>query len=351
MSEQSSKTVIGAFVVGALALVVIGVMIFGSGKFMKKTNKYILFFEGSVKGLTVGSSVAFRGVHVGSVMDITLRVDPKDMTSHIPVIIEVEPDRIEVVGGVRTGDPSSNIRKLIERGMRAQLATESLVTGLLMIEFDYHPDVKARLVGKDTKYPEIPTIPSTFEKMTKKIMNLPIEDLFTKLVTTVETINSLMASPEIPQIIHSLKLSMEDARKFINDLDAQVGPLASSVEGTLGEFSLLAKNADKEIKPLVSDVRATVKDYGKLAKDIDRHVDPIGKDAGKAIKVAISTLRRAESTIKEIEDEFSKDSVMTNALKTALRELAAASRSIRVWADYLERHPEALIRGKGGYRR
>jgi len=351
MSEQTSKTVIGGFVVGALALVVVGVLIFGSGEFMKKTNKYILFFEGSVRGLKVGSSVALRGVKVGSVTDITLRIDPKDMTSHIPVVIEVEPDRIEVVGGVRRGDSYSNIRKLIERGIRAQLTSESLVTGLLMIELGYHPDTPVRLVGKDTKYPEIPTLPSTFEKMTKKIMDIPIEDLFAKLVKTVDAINSLVASPEIIQTMHTLKLSMDDARKFINGLNTQVEPLTTSVKTTLGDYSILAKDTNAQIKPLVSDVRATVKDYGKLAKDIDLQVGPLGKNVSEALKVAISTLRRAENTIKGIEHVFAKDSVMTNELKTTLRELSAASRSIRAWADYLERHPEALIRGKGGYRR
>jgi len=351
VSEQASKTVIGGFVIGALALAVIGALVFGSGKFMKKTSEYILFFDGSVKGLNVGSSVAFRGVKVGSVAEVTLRIDPRDMSTHISVIIEIEPDRIEVVGGVRTGDPRSNMQKLIDRGLRAQLKSESLVTGQLMVEFDYHPEIEPRLLGEDQRYFEIPTMPSTFEELTKKVMDLPIESLFAKLVETVDAINKLVASPELLQTVHTLKLSMEDARALINGLNAQVEPLAANVNSTLGDYSRLARDTDAQIKPLVSDVRETVEDYGKLARDIDREVGPIGKNVGETLKVAISTLRRAESTIQEIEKQFSKDSVITTELRTALRELASASRSIRVWADYLERHPEALIHGKGGYRR
>jgi len=351
LSEQTSKTVIGAFVVGALALAVIGVLIFGSGKFMQKTDKYVLFFEGSVKGLNVGSAVSFRGVKIGSVTGIALRADPKTVSAQIPVVIEVEPDRIEVLGRPVKGDPKTNLQKLIDIGMRAQLASESLVTGQLMIELDFHLGTTVRLVGKDTKYPEIPTIPSTFEKITKKISQLPIEDLFAKLIAAIDAIKEVVESPDIKQTIRTLKLAMDDVRKLINDLDAQVEPLAASAKEAIEDYGRLAKNADKQIEPLVSDVRTAVRDYDKLARDIDRHVDPLLSNVNEGVKVATSALKRAESTIKDIQDLVSKDSVMTNELKTTLRELSAASRSIRVWADYLERHPEALIRGKGGYRR
>ncbi len=351
MSEQTSKTVIGGFVVGALALVVIGVLIFGSGEFMKKTNKYALFFKETVRGLDVGSSVAFRGVKIGSVTRVALQYDPQTMTAHIPVIIEVKPDRFEVVGGVIKRDPKKNIQKLIELGLRAQLVAESLVTGRLMIELGMHPGTPVRLVGKDTKYPEIPTIPSTFEKFAAKISQLPIEDLFAKAVGAIDAITGLVASPEIKQTIHTLKLGMDDVRELIKNLDTQVEPLAATTKETVADYGRLARNADKQIEPLVKDVRKAVNDYGKLARDIDQHVDPLGKDADEAVKAATSALKPAESTIKDVQNVVSKDSVMTNELKTALRELSAASRSIRVWADYLERHPEALIRGKGGYRR
>ncbi len=351
MSEQTSKTVIGGFVVGALALVVIGVLIFGSGDFMKKTNKYVLFFEETIRGLDVGSPVAFRGVKIGSVTRVALRLNTQTMTTSIPVIIEVEPDRFEVVGGVIKRDLKRNLKKVIKLGMRAQLVTESLVTGRLMIELGMHPDTPVRLVGKDTGYPEIPTIPSTYEKFASKLSQLPIEDLFAKTIGTIDAIKELVESPEIKQSIHTLKLAMDDARKLINDLRAQVEPVATSAKGAIEDYGRLARNTDKQVEPLAKDVRKAVNDYGKLARNIDRHVDPLFTDVGEAVKVATSALKRAESTIEDIQDLVSDDSVMTNELKTTLRELSSASRSIRVWADYLERHPEALIRGKGGYRR
>ena len=327
MSEQASKTAIGGFVVGALALMVIGVMIFGSGKFMEKTNKYILYFDGSVKGLNVGSSVAFRGVNIGSVVDVALRMYPKTMTSQIPVIIEVEPDRVQIAEGEDRGDPARNIQGLIERGMRAQLISESLVTGMLMIELDYHPDTPVRLVGEDKRYPEIPTIQSTVSEVTQKILKLPIEELFSKLVEAVDAIRKVAEDPEITRAVHSLKLGLDDTRMLINGLNAQI----------------------PSVESMIAEVTTTVKDYDKLAQDIDKYVDPLGSDLGEAVKAATSALTQAESTVKSIDENIaSKDSPMHREVQSALRELSAAARAIRVWADYLERHPEALIRGKGG---
>jgi len=349
MSKQASKTMIGGFVVGAVVLIFAGVMIFGTGQFMKKSYRFVLFFEGSIKGLDVGAPVIFRGVKVGSVADIFIDADVKTLSARIPVIIEMNPKSLKLRGGAR--NPAKNVPLLVKRGLKAQLGMQSLVTGQMQIELDYYPDEEIRLVGKDEKYPEIPTMPSTFDKLTKTISELPIEDLFGKLVATLGAVKNVVESPEILETVKTLKLSVTDLRKLINDLGAQVKPLSASIDSTIKDYGNLAKNTDKQIGPLVSDVRTTVNSYGKLARDIDRHVDPIGKDVGKAIKVATSALKRAESSIKGIEDVVSKDSIMTNQIKTTLRELSAAARSIRAWADYLERHPEALIRGKGRYRR
>jgi paraquat-inducible protein B len=161
MSKPASKALIGGFVVGAIGLVIAGVLIFGSAKFLQETFKFVMYFEGSVKNLNVGSPVVFRGVKIGTVTDILLRYDPEDMSIKIPVIIEIEPDRVEVIGGIpREPDPELTISELVERGLRAMLQMQSFVTGQLMVELDFHPDKPIKLVGGDTGYPEIPTIPS-----------------------------------------------------------------------------------------------------------------------------------------------------------------------------------------------
>jgi len=132
MSKQPNKTVIGAFVVGAIVLLTAGVLIFGSGKFLEKTNLYVLYFQGSVKGLNVGSPVMFRGVKVGSVKDISLKYEPKDLTMFIPVIVEIEQGKFQPVSGAEKLERRS-VEELIEYGLKGQLKLLSVVTGQLMI--------------------------------------------------------------------------------------------------------------------------------------------------------------------------------------------------------------------------
>ena len=148
MSKKASPTVIGAFVVGAMALVVVGILYFGSGQFMKKKDVFILYFKDSVKGLQIGAPVKYKGVRIGSVTDIKLRFNRETYSFYIPVIIETDPDRIEDFGGdaedIRIYEETSDeeiIEQMIEKGLRAQLQMQSLVTGLLFVQFErYSPN-------------------------------------------------------------------------------------------------------------------------------------------------------------------------------------------------------------------
>jgi paraquat-inducible protein B len=235
MSKPANKALIGAFVVGAVALVVAGILVFGSGRFLQETFKFVMYFDGSVKGLNVGSSVVFRGVKIGTVTDILLRYNPADMSVKIPVIVEIDPDRVEVVGVLATEpDPEAAIGQLIERGLRARLQMQSLVTGQLMVELDFHPDKEVKLVGGDTGYPEIPTIPSTIEELSKRIEEVPIEEIFKKLLAAVEGIEGIVNSPEVKDIMSSLNLAAEDISKLVRGGHQQAGAQYRRQDRTAG---------------------------------------------------------------------------------------------------------------------
>jgi paraquat-inducible protein B len=125
-----------------------------------------MYFDESVKGLSVGAPVLFQGVQIGSVTSIVLQVDPVKMQTHIPVIIEYEPEKFQVAtaGQKIHRDPLKNISKLIDMGLRAQLVMQSFITGQLMIQLDFHPDTPVVLKDINKDYIEIPTIPSTGEQ-------------------------------------------------------------------------------------------------------------------------------------------------------------------------------------------
>ena len=142
MNGKASKTLIGAFVVGAVILIVAGLMVFGGGKFMKKTQEFVCFFEGSVKGLSVGAPVLVGGVKIGSVKSVSIEYNPKTLAFYVPVIIEAQLDKIRLIKGKRI-PMDEMLPRLIKRGLRAQLTMGSLITGQLIIELDYHPDTPA----------------------------------------------------------------------------------------------------------------------------------------------------------------------------------------------------------------
>jgi paraquat-inducible protein B len=366
MSKPASKTLIGGFVVGAIALVVAGVLIFGSGKFLRETSKFVMYFDGSVKGLNAGSPVVFRGVKIGEVTDIQLRYNPADLSLTIPVFIEVEPGRFRAHDGPPAKgvsshryldlllervhgrpDPEKQIRLLIERGLRARLQMQSLVTGQLMVELDFHPDKPVKLVGGDTEYPEIPTIPSPLEELSKTIEEAPVKEIFKKLLSAVEGIEGIVNSPEVKETFRSLHLALEDARKLVQNVDGRVEPLSSSIEKTLGDTRKLMRNVNAQVRPLASDIKKAVGEYGKLARNVDGQIQPLASSIETALEEARAALEQGRKALAAAEIHLGEDSPLMYELDNTLREVGGAARSIRLLADYLKRHPEALLKGKG----
>ena len=169
MNKKISPTLIGAFVVGALALIVIAVIVFGSGRLFRQSKEFVLYFDNSVNGLRVGAPVKFKGVEIGSVKDIRLQLEKDREVNKIPVIIEIDLKKLLSRGasGLVAENTAVFHRAIVERGLRGQLLTESLVTGLLYVGLDIFPGTPIRLVQKvngDYKYPEIPTTPTSFEE-------------------------------------------------------------------------------------------------------------------------------------------------------------------------------------------
>ncbi|KPK19388.1 MAG: hypothetical protein AMK69_24285 [Nitrospira bacterium SG8_3] len=347
MAKQANKTVIGGFVVGAVALIVAGVLIFGSGKFFQPSSKYVLYFQGSLKGLSVGAPVLFQGVQVGSVIDITIEADAEEQTSQIPVTIEIHPKKFKVVRGKRASDPYENLPLLIERGLRAQLQQQSFVTGQLMIGLDYYPDTPVRLVGVDTEYPEVPTIPTPLETLAKTFRDLNLEELVNRVTSAVKGIEELVNSPDLMGSITSLNLLLQDARKLVGNIDSEIEPLAANLNNTLKDYGKLAQEVDEEVEPIGDEVEKTLTAYRKLAENLDHQVDPLMSSLHLNLKAAHLALEQGAKTLATAEHTLSEDSTTIYELNNTLREISAMARSIRQLADYLERHPESLLSGKG----
>lgn len=258
MSKPANKTLIGTFVIGAIALLVIAVLIFGSGKFLKKTFHAVVFFEGSIKGLNEGAPVIFKGVKVGTVTNVRLIYDAANDSLRIPVIIELEPEKIERTDVVER-QPEKNLKLFIERGLRAQLQMQSMVTGQLMIALDFFPGKPASYVSFMKEYPEIPTVSTPFEELKKTIQDLPIKEIVTKLNLTLNSVR-------------------------------------------------------------------------KLIQHIDKKMDPLITNVTKTSEITQNTLENMQATLKQTE-------------KT-LTTFSEAGRSMKSLTEYLQQHPDSIIKGK-----
>jgi len=262
--------------------------------------RWILYFDGSVRGLTEGAPVEFKGIKIGNVVDVNLEMDRSITGYRIPVLVDIEPERVSVVGEGTVGRTISRdahvktMQAFVDAGLRARLKTGSLLTGQLLVDLDFHPDENPVFRG-DGNYPEIPTIPSSIEEISRsvtalldKIQSLPLDELTASLTNTVKSVESLVGSDEVKGALRS-------------------------IERTLATLDRVMANVDKELTP-----------------------------------EAHAALSEAHQTMKTVRESIASGSPLRYDLETTLQELAAAARSIRLLAEYLESNPNALIYGKGG---
>lgn len=336
MSATTNKTAIGAFVLVALALAVGAVIALGSGLFFTKKYTCIMYFENSVSGLEVGAPVVFRGVPIGLVKEINLEADLEHSHFYIPVVVEIVGGKIKLVQTNGAGksaslldgskeSPDVMLQQLVEKGLRAQLITQSFVTGQLAVSLDLMPDTPIRLVGK-SNLPEIPTVPSTFDKLTQTIKRLPLEELVNRLISAVSGIEKLVNSPELVAMPKKIDTVLTNGSEFLQEVRDKVSPLATRLDEAAQSFT-------------------------ELAKHLDRRTEGLSSTAGKTLETLDATLKDGKTAIAKFQKVVSSDSPTISDLNRALGEMAQAARAIRELADYLERHPESLLQGKGGPRR
>ena len=256
--------------------------------------RFVVFFGGSVRGLNIGAPVEFKGIKVGNVVDVRLEFDRRDTTFRIPVLIEIEPERV-ISRGAEDESPYDMLRILVERGLRARLQTGSLITGQLFVELDMHPETPVSLVDAGGPYPELPTIPASLEELTSSVKgvlenlaNLDIKRINKELVGTLEGANQLVRSEEIRNALVELEASAATFRSMIRKIDGRVEPVADNInltvstgretlkklQGTLGLFNRLLRSKS----PLQSGYIKLADELTETARSIKSLVDMLERN-------------------------------------------------------------------------
>lgn len=324
MSKQASTAAIGAFVVGAIALAFAAIAVLGSGKFFRDSVTYVAVFDTSVKGLNVGAPVQFRGVPLGSVARIEIdRVQTNGGTEKIliPVFLNISPDYADIKnqGKLSRKEMRQAMDELIRGGLRARLTMQSFVTGLLEIELVIDPDEPPIMTGIVKGVPEIPVVPTSLEQVKLDILQffdelkkVPLQKIVKDLHESIAAVRSLADSPDLKGAIASLD-------KLLSD------PALQESAKNLDELLI---NSNELVKTLHQDSGPVLEDFGQAAR-------ALGKAASSA-----------EDTLTRIADNVDHDSAMYYEINNTLEQVGAAARSLTTLANYLNQHPEALLKGK-----
>lgn len=277
--------------------------------FTKKVQ-FILFFDGSVRGLNVGAPVEFKGIKVGSVLDIRLEFDARDSSFRIPVLIEIEPERFIERGGGQLLATEESLQNMIDKGLRARLQSGSLLTGQLYVDLVIDPETPIRLVGGEGVFPELPTIPAGLEQITSSVQNI---------LTKFENVR-------IEEIGDELLETLEGANKLAT-----------------GASELINR---PELPTAINDLKESLRSFQSILNKVDQRVEPITINLENAIQEAHQALEKVQVTMDLMNQVLEYDSPLQSRFMELADELGEMARSIRIFMDLLERDPNSIIFGK-----
>ncbi|MCC5793998.1 MAG: MCE family protein [Chromatiales bacterium] len=333
MTSKGKAVIVGSFVIGALVLLTLALMVLGGGRFFEDRRTFVTYFDGSLKGLRVGSNVLFRGVRVGFVTDIRVEADPDIAGFRVPVTFQIIPEAVALVDPddrlLSYGTTPPRLAELIERGLRTRLELESIVTGQLVIQLDFFPDTPATFRGRRDGPPEIPSAPSDIQEVIERVQTfvtelqarINVDDFVRRVESTLDGIDRLVRSEDLSGALAGIN-------QLANSAELQALP------GTALQTLAAAEQAMDELQQLIAAAES--------------RFDPVLEGADAALEQLAATLREAGGVLEAARLQLGEESEINFQLNRTLREAEAAARSLRLLADYLERNPEALLRGRRG---
>lgn len=325
MASNRSYTVIGLFLLGAIVLAVVGVLVLGGNKIFTNSRQAIIFFDQSVLGLSNGSKVLFRGVQVGTVKNVQLRLDPAAGRSRIGVTVEMAGNNTVMMNGAPTSSDVTT-EELVERGLRAQLVVWSYVTSQLAVNLDFQPDTQPQFaVQSDSAgLTEIPAVPSEIEQLKDTVQGLPWKE-------TLQTVNE----------------TMESVVTLANDMDQllnRMGPNLEKTTSTTREAIAAARDAvymnSRQFEQTLESVRA-------LTDNVNTQIESRDEQLTRLLDNAEATSANLEQLSQNLEGLTDPRSGTRQDLESAIRDLSAGASSMRRFAEILERDPNSLLFGGG----
>jgi paraquat-inducible protein B len=320
MRTESHATV-GAFVLGGILLVLAAIILFGKFNLFNPSIQAAVIFQDSINGLSVGAPVTFRGVRVGAVESISIEFDSKTQVAYIPVTIRLEPGRALVT---RTNNAESiDLAGLITRGLRAQLNTQSFVTGQSEIDLDFDPASAPVMHPNIATLPEIPTRQSTLQKAREQLSQLPLQELAADTTATLQSLRGL-------------------AEK----LDEDLPPLVASLKDTSDKSAQTVAIVGEAIKDLQVKLDTTLDTFGQVAASGEQQLNQRGAELHTLLASSNQTMVQARDLLGDLRSLTSERAASRVNIDSTLRDLAAAAASLRGFANDVEHNPQLLLTGR-----
>ena len=312
---------VGAFVLGGLALAAIAVAVFGGMQWFTVTTRTIVYFPGSVAGLTVGAPVTFRGVKVGQVQSMTVLISASDLKPVIPVYLDFEAGQIAWSSG--PGRADAGLTQAVAAGLRAQLASQSLVTGQLRVDLDFHPGTPAVLAATIDGVVEIPSIPSELQQLKEQV-----------------------AEMNLPELAQAARQTLAGMQRVLDELAGRMGGLADSLQTTSAAATATLEATTASVGLIQADAARALASIDGLAAEGRTVLASTGRDLRTLLSTSGRVVARAEKLVDGVEDMLAPRAPLRGNLDAALRDLAASASSLRTLTRDLERNPAGTIFGR-----
>lgn len=256
--------------------------------------QFVMYFTGTVRGLNPGAPLEFRGIRIGQVLDIRMEFDANTTSFRIPVLVEIEPDRIIHRDSENALSPEQTLTTLVDKGLRGRLQTGSLLTGQLFIEFNMYPDAELNLVADESMpYPELPTIPGAFEAISQSIADV---------VDKIDTIDIEALGDNIENIFSAADklVNKKVDEKAATDLEASIKGLRDVLtnvnEGNLDQAIVAAKNVLVDLQTTVELVNNVLDPHSPLQHNVIKITDEL-EEMSRSIRALIETLERQPNSV------------------------------------------------------
>ena len=412
MSKKLNPSAIGAFVIGATMLLVSGLMIFGRGNLFEQKVHYQIFFDKSVNGLSIGSPVMFRGIRIGQVTDIRLALKVMDENAaeknHWPIQVTIKllPKSFsmaestfgynQIIQSFNPGESKEEMNNwlrnmVFNKGLRAQLQQQSMLTGMLHIEFDlFENEIVTTEVKQDFERGIIPSRMSAFERLylslNQKDFSANVENIHTAINVIGEFFQSGKAQQLVDNVVVSsenLKETTEDARDILKtfrnhkkgqqddspaaqlcnviivlnemldnvnrimaDLQQKLPGIMNDASSTLSTFNTTSANVAPKLDAAIADARRLIQATEKTVSLSEGPSAELVASLQATLESTRNVMSTAQTTLKHMDSSLDNDSPIRSEVGKAIEEIKQTAQSFRALVDLIQQNPEILIQGR-----